>query len=148
MNKTPHKAHNPPSDAKKRTTLYPNGILSSEATYVNNTRHGISTWWYDSGQKRLESMWRDGKKHGMEIGWHESGAKALVVMWRDGAPYGMETGRHENGKKWREMMWADNDIYANIVWDEKGDVTSVTLPISTPVLVPAHFSKNHTNAKI
>jgi len=57
----------------KGETYYSSGQKESEETLKNGKRDGLSTQWYENGQKMFEGNFRDGEVVELK-GWNEDGS--------------------------------------------------------------------------
>ncbi len=108
---------------------YSNGKVESKASYVNAVKHGMEIGWNEDGKKEWEEMWKNGKRDGVETGWHKDGTKECEITTKDNKLHGMNTWWDENGRKKRETHYLWGKKYAQIEWDEEGNVTEVDLPV-------------------
>ena len=69
-----------------------------EEYYKDGKLNGLSTWWYENGQKEIENHYKDGKLNGLSILWYENGQKELENHYKDGKLNGLGTCWHENGQ--------------------------------------------------
>ena len=51
---------------------------------MDDKRDGLSTFWYESGQKEKEKNYEDGELHGLSTFWYESGQKMEEKNYKDG----------------------------------------------------------------
>ena len=80
------------------TWWYENGQKQNEDHYKDGKLNGLSTWWYENGQKELENHYKDGKLNGLCILWYENGQKELENHYKDGKTNGLSTCWYENGQ--------------------------------------------------
>jgi len=79
------------------------GNKYTEVTYKNGKKHGLSTEWWKTGQKKWEGTYKDDSKHGKWTRWHDNGKKFEEENYKDGKENGLHTIWYENGqKKWEE----------------------------------------------
>ncbi len=116
-----------------RTTWYQvGGEKAMEVSWKEGKKHGVETVWYEDGTKWKEKMWRAGEMHGVERWWAEDGKKAYEQMWRAGKKHGMETQWYEkSGLKWLEKCFVNNALYAGIEWDLEKSMSQWSLPPPT-----------------
>lgn len=119
----------------------------------NFVLHGLTTEWYESGQKKLELHYRDNKLNGERTAWFEDGTVrsrggfvdnrsdglwveyfadgtiAQEIRFKLGKYDGPQTQYHTNGKKKMEVTW-ENGVKQGVerVWDETGRELFVTPP--------------------
>ena len=55
-----------------------------EKTYKDGEEDGLSTNWYENGQKKLEGTYKDGEEDGLFTNWYENGQKKFEVTIKDG----------------------------------------------------------------
>jgi antitoxin component YwqK of YwqJK toxin-antitoxin module len=60
-------------ETKIERTYWGDGQLRSELLYVNEVRHGLSKWRYQSGELGSEVPYVDGVVHGMAKYWRRNG---------------------------------------------------------------------------
>jgi len=89
------------------TWWYENGQKQNEDHYKDGKLNGLSTWWYENGQKELENHYKDGKLNGLCILWHENGQKELENHYKDGKTNGLSTCWYENGQIEGEGFFKD-----------------------------------------
>tara|TARA_B100000902_G_scaffold190047_1_gene181730 strand:- start:541 stop:1146 length:606 start_codon:yes stop_codon:yes gene_type:complete len=63
-----------------------NGKLSKVSQFKTGKLYGLSTRWYESGQKKSEENYKDGKRDGLYTVWRENGQKGIEGNWKDGKP--------------------------------------------------------------
>ncbi len=110
------------------TAHHSNGVVQYKTTYVNGRKHGVETRWDDDNQKKSEEMWRKGEKHGVDTYWDEGYAKIWQTIFSKGDAYGVETVWHKNGSRRIETYFIRSKVIAQILWDEKGNVSEVKFP--------------------
>ena len=55
-----------------------------EEYYKDGKLNGLSTWWYENGQKEIENHYKDGKLNGLGTCWHENGQIEGEGFFKDG----------------------------------------------------------------
>ena len=55
-----------------------------EEYYKDGKLNGLSTWWYENGQKELENHYKDGKLNGLSTCWYENGQIEGEGFFKDG----------------------------------------------------------------
>ena len=55
-----------------------------EEYYKDGKLNGLSTWWYENGQKELENHYKDGKTNGLSTCWYENGQIEGEGFFKDG----------------------------------------------------------------
>ncbi len=86
---------------------YPSGPLwkrvegkrAKDGTFVP---HGLTTTWYESGQKWTETTFRNGVQHGERRTWFTTGVEWSIGSYDNGVENGTWTAFHHNGEKARE----------------------------------------------
>ena len=93
---------------------------SSEQLDVR-TFHGITRFWYPSGQSMLESKYSYGKKDGTTRSWYENGSFKVEENYKDGLKDGNARSWLEKKKKWMSYShWNDKRDGPLIWWFENG----------------------------
>jgi antitoxin component YwqK of YwqJK toxin-antitoxin module len=93
---------------------------SSEQLDVR-TFHGITRFWYPTGQSMLEAKYSYGKKNGTARSWYENGNLKVEENYKDGLKDGNARSWFENGKKWMTYThWNDKRDGPLIWWFENG----------------------------
>ena len=69
-----------------------------EEYYKDGKLNGLSTWWYENGQKECENHYKDGKLNGLSTWWYENGQKEYEIHYKDGKLNGLSTWWYENGQ--------------------------------------------------
>ncbi len=73
-----------------------NGGKRNQEEKANNLRNGVSTKWFQNGQKEWESHYKDGRRHGSVTHWYEDGSLSV-------------TGSHSNDKRSGTWTWYNKD---------------------------------------
>jgi len=60
----------------KYEVFYLEGHKKRVITYKNGKREGITTTWFENGQKQFEENYKDGKIEGIATFWFEDGSKS------------------------------------------------------------------------
>ena len=149
-------SNKPKADAKTpleiQETKWPNGNPQSRIEGKKDedgefVRHGVSTVWYETGQKKSEQHFADDVPHGLRLTWYIDGRKWTEGQyvdgledgtWRtwlpDGTPqtewtmqrgvwHGLYTEWHPNGKKRMEVEFVKGKRQGPMtLWDEQGVV--------------------------
>ena len=80
--------------SKSRESVYENGKLHGtemrytnhgrrlETPYVDGKKHGMQTWYYETGNKKEETPYVDGIRHGTEVEYLDSKSR-VVAKWRE-----------------------------------------------------------------
>lgn len=127
-------------NTNKHTTLnkieqrrdYP-GMGWSKTSYMGGKEHGLHRGWDKNGQKDREAMWRAGKQHGMDTTWSGWSWGSLRLTWHEDTKHGMETWWRANGQIGHETYYLHGKKYAEIEWDDEGNVTKAKLPTLAPL---------------
>ena len=92
----------------------------------SSCQDGLSTEWYENGQKGREENYKDGKAHGFAIGWYKNGQKKAEGNIRDDRKDGLWTYWHENGQKESEENYKDGGFLNGLLteWYENGQKKS------------------------
>ena len=103
--------------------FYENGQLKFvENKNEDGKRDGLSTHWYEIGQKSIERTFKDGKKDGLWTYWNENGQKKSEVTYKNGELDGLWISWFENGQKKTEGTWKDGNLISVKGWNENGSV--------------------------
>jgi len=76
---------------------YANGQIGGLFHYKDGNLHGLSTWWYESGQKEWERNYKDGIQNGLTVHWYENGQREMEGFYKDGWKDGLWTYYTEDG---------------------------------------------------
>ena len=105
--------------------FYENGQLKFiENKNEDGKRDGLSTHWYENGQKSIERTFKDGKKDGLWTSWYENGQKQLEGTYKNGKEDGLFITWYENGQMEREETYKDGNIVSYKRWNEDGSVNN------------------------
>ena len=80
------------------TNWYENGQKSSEVTYKDDNKDGKWTEWYSNGQKKDEGTFKGSIKDGKWIGWNENGTMRYEGNFKDGKKHGQYKDYYEDGE--------------------------------------------------
>ena len=58
--------------------------IKSLIPFFNSKVHGLATWWYINGKKRIEASYVKGQVHGLETWWHSDGSLDEVRKYNKG----------------------------------------------------------------
>ena len=58
--------------------------MEKEGNYKDGKKDGLTTYWYEDGQKKQEANLRDGKGDGLWTKWYENGQKKSEANFKDG----------------------------------------------------------------
>lgn len=67
-----------------KETKYPSGTLKSSQEYKGKKQHGVSTWYFENGNKELEVNYVDDKPHGTTTRWYHGGIKESLDTYVEG----------------------------------------------------------------
>jgi antitoxin component YwqK of YwqJK toxin-antitoxin module len=59
------------------------GKIYGETTFKDGKQDGLSTRWYEDGQKEKEGTYKDGIRDGLMILWYENGQKKREINFKD-----------------------------------------------------------------
>ena len=76
---------------------------------------------YDSGQVLVLVQLKDGKADGLSTSWYEDGQKAQESTFKDGKRDGLMTSWNEDGQKSYEVTWKDGEKVSAKYWNSKGE---------------------------
>lgn len=108
------------------------GIKNWQTSFKGRQKHGLNIIWRKDGSRWLEEMYKDDKQHGHETRWYRGGMKHYITIWGDNQKHGVETEWHTDGNKNVEIYYVQGNKYAQIYWDEKGNVTETNFPTNSP----------------
>lgn len=84
--------------------------------------HGISRFWFITGQIMLEARYSYGKRNGYSRSWYENGNLKVEENYKDGLKDGNARSWFENGKKWMDYThWNDKRDGPLVWWYENGE---------------------------
>lgn len=105
------------------TSFYPSGEKAREVNFVNGLSQGLVTSWYMDGQKSSEVTYVDGNRTGTEFGWHQNGQKQYEIPWVNNVKNGLQTEWHQNGQKLLEVIFVNDLMHGTFTkWDENGKI--------------------------
>lgn len=113
-------------DLETRTTFYDNKSPKELSTFKLDSdgfelREGLSTSWYENGQKESECFCKDGIPEGLSSTWYENGQKKSEDRFVAGVPEGISTEWYENGQKKSEKSYCSGTITGIFTeWYENG----------------------------
>jgi len=83
--------------------------------------HGLTKFWYPSGQSMLEANYAYGKRDGIARSWYENGNLKVEENYKNGLKDGNARSWFENGKKWMDYThWNDKRDGPLVWWFENG----------------------------
>jgi antitoxin component YwqK of YwqJK toxin-antitoxin module len=107
------------------TNFWENGQKKSQVHYVQGMRHGSRTAWYQGGQIWSDGQFVNGREDGTLTVWFPNGRKAKELNFDHGAWHGTGTEWHLNGRKKMEVEWVRGKRQGMLtIWDEEGNVFS------------------------
>ena len=83
-----------------------------EEYYKDGKLNGLSTWWYENGQKELENHYKDGKLNGLGTCWQENGQIEGEGFFKDGIQ--VDDNRTELDEDENELPFTSNGPLAFI----------------------------------
>ena len=83
-----------------------------EEYYKDGKLNGLSTWWYENGQKELENHYKDGKLNGLSTCWYENGQIEGEGFFKDGIQ--VDDNRTELDEDENELPFTSNGPVAFI----------------------------------
>lgn len=101
----------------------PDGKVKAEWHYFNGKQHGITTEWYDNGQKSLEGAMRENTKVGKWKSWHRNGKPKIEEWYLDGVLHGPISHWHDNGQKEEESACVQGKEHGAVrLWHSNGQL--------------------------
>jgi antitoxin component YwqK of YwqJK toxin-antitoxin module len=94
--------------------------------FKDGKMHGLSTEWYENGQKSLERNLIYGMEQGSWIRWYKDGTQALIATYKDGKQVGLSRAWYENGRRKSEISYKDGKVVTIVVWKPNGEKCPVT----------------------
>ena len=64
------------------TNWYENGQKKEEGNFKDDKQDGLATFWYENGEKKEEGNWKDDEADGLHPSWYENGQKAGKITTR------------------------------------------------------------------
>ena len=83
-----------------------------EEYYKDGKLNGLSTWWYENGQKEIENHYKDGKLNGLSTCWYENGQIEGEGFFKDGIQ--VDDNRTELDEDENELPFTSNGPLAFI----------------------------------
>lgn len=100
---------------------YPDGKLSSETTYQENSPTGRSIGYYNNGKTLYDYNYVNGKLEGKWTRYHANGKVSNTGMYVAGLPRGIFYHYYESGKKRKETDWLEGRMEGRCIgWYESG----------------------------
>jgi antitoxin component YwqK of YwqJK toxin-antitoxin module len=78
----------------------------SRETYKDGVRTGVSTRWWENGEKKMEATYVEGKPSGPTFEWFLSGSKKLEKEYSNGIPHGKEVAWYDDGEMHYERHYS------------------------------------------
>jgi len=72
---------------------------------TNNTIHGFSREWYDTGLLRRESFWKNGEKCNIHKSWYYNGLLCTETHWKNNILNGIQRHWFDNGQLKSKIYW-------------------------------------------
>lgn len=98
------------------------GVIYSQGIEYDTTNTFI--FLNKHGQIRLTRGLKNGKLRGISTTWYENGQKESEGFYIDGVLEGLSTEWFENGQEQAEITWEDGEINSRVEWDKDGSVVS------------------------
>jgi antitoxin component YwqK of YwqJK toxin-antitoxin module len=109
------------------TVWYENGQKKSEQHFVNDVPNGPRLTWYIDGRKWTEGQYVDGLEDGVWRAWLADGTPQTEWTMRRGVWHGMYTEWHPNGKKRMQVEFVQGKRQGPMTtWDDQGVVVLTT----------------------
>ena len=107
----------------KSTTWWETGNKKLDMRYVCGVKHGAKRTWWKDGSKWSVGGFYEGKDNGTWIVWDNQGVKSKQYRIVKGSWQGLFTVWHPNGQKRLEVEYLDGQRQGNLnFWDEHGNV--------------------------
>ncbi len=91
-------------------TLYPNQRTESEQSYHKDKLDGVSTWYYETGAKKIESNYKDGFAEGNTKVYFPNGKVRAEAFLIHGKIAGEEKRYYESGQLARQTTYGVGDL--------------------------------------
>ena len=65
-------------------SLWANGSVEVEGSYKDGKPDGLTTFWYETGEKKNQVVYKDNKREGIQIQWHKNGKKKMEQVFNAG----------------------------------------------------------------
>lgn len=103
-----------------------NQQMKSKSRVEAGKLNGLSTGWFESGQKQVQEHFVQGVSDGKRIKWHENGAKSAEETIKDGELNGLLMKWHDNGQKAESMEMVDGKPHGLAkAWYPSGAVKAI-----------------------
>jgi len=109
------------------TVWYENGQKKSEQHFVDDVPHGPRLTWYIDGRQWTEGHYVDGLEDGVWRAWMPDGTPQTEWTMQRGVWHGVYTEWHPNGKKRMEVEFVKGKRQGPMtMWDDQGVVMLTT----------------------
>ena len=103
-----------------------NGKRKQSGKFINDSKNGVMSYWYDNGQKWMQENYEMGKKHGLIIGWYKNGKKSIQQNWKNDRKNGSHLMWYSNGAKKEEGLMSDGkEVGRWIYYTDDGNVDKI-----------------------
>ena len=65
-------------------SLWANGNVEVEGSYKDGKPDGLTTFWYETGEKKNHVVYKDNEREGIQIEWHKNGKKKIEQKFNAG----------------------------------------------------------------
>ena len=103
----------------KTLGLNPEGLFCLTGSDVPYTGKVFSLW--ANGNVEVEGSYKDGKPDGLTTFWYETGEKKNQVVYKDNKREGIQIQWHKNGKKKMEQNFDAGNLLLDKFWDKEGN---------------------------
>ena len=94
------------------------GYVFHHTSFKDKKVNGVSTYWFENGQKSQEITYKDGEKDGLETGWFENGKLKYKGNNISGKPEGNITYYYDTGQKMSEGTYSNGNLISEKCWDK------------------------------
>ena len=109
------------------------GKKTVDGKYKHGKKDGLSTFWYENGQKE-EGNYTDGKKNGTWMHWDLNGSKILDEKFENGILNGPMISWYPNGQKEMVILWENGKKRNLEYWNENGEAINISPFNSFPIM--------------
>ncbi|MBK9338212.1 MAG: toxin-antitoxin system YwqK family antitoxin [Lewinellaceae bacterium] len=103
--------------------LHEQGYLLEEASYINDTLHGIRKFYQPNGQLERIETFQHGLHHGPVVLYYENGQKQLEQTYQFGVLEGVSTKWYPNGVLLEKVTLSNNEENGPFTeWYENGKI--------------------------
>lgn len=103
----------------KTLDLNPEGLFCLNGSDVPYTGKVFSLW--ANGNVEVEGSYKDGKPDGLTTFWYETGEKKNHVVYKDNEREGIQIEWHKNGKTKMEQKFNAGKLISENFWDKEGN---------------------------